>query len=41
MADNGENLEIDRYAWFNFDTLKNITHPTHIGFYEQIIDLLK
>lgn len=41
MADNGENVEIDRYAWFNFDTLKNITHPTHIGFYEQIIDLLK
>ena len=40
MADNGLNPEIDKYAWFTFEELKEKTHPMHINFYEQIIDLL-
>ena len=32
--------EIDRYAWMTFDELKEKTHPTHINFYEQIIDMV-
>lgn len=39
MADNGLNPEIDRYAWFTFDELKNRTHPMHLNFYEQIIEM--
>lgn len=38
MADNGLNPEIDRYAWLTFEEVKKYTHPTHITFYEQIID---
>lgn len=41
MADNGKWPEIDRYAWFTFEELKKKTHPMHITFYEQIIDMLK
>lgn len=40
MADNGLSPEIDRYAWFTFEELKPKTHPMHIGFYEQIIDMI-
>lgn len=40
LADDGEYPEIDRYAWFTLEELKNKTHPTHINFYEQIIDLV-
>lgn len=40
MADNGLNPEIDRYAWFTFEELKTKTHPMHISFYEQIIDMV-
>lgn len=30
--------EIDRYQWMTFDEIKNVTHVTHIKFYEQIIN---
>lgn len=40
IADNGLNPEIDRYAWFTFEELKKKTHPMHITFYEQIIDII-
>lgn len=40
MADNGLYPEIDKYAWFTFDVLKEKTHPMHINFYEQIIELV-
>ena len=40
IADNGNYPEIDKYAWFTFEDLKERTHPTHLNFYEQIIDLL-
>ena len=40
IADNGLNPEIDKYAWFTFEELKDKTHPTHIEFYKQIIDLI-
>lgn len=40
MADNGLNPEIDKYAWYTFEELKDITHPMHIVFYEQIIELV-
>lgn len=40
LAD-GENYpEIDKYAWLTFEELKERTHPTHINFYEQIIELI-
>lgn len=39
MADNGLNPEIDRYAWMTFDKLKDVTHPMHIDFYKQLIEL--
>ena len=40
IADNCDYPEIDNYKWFTFDELKEKTHPTHINFYEQIIDLV-
>lgn len=40
MADNGLCPEIDKYAWFTFEELKEKTHPMHIGFYEQIIEMV-
>ncbi len=40
MADNGLNPEIDRYSWFTFEELQPKTHPTHIDFYKQIIELV-
>lgn len=40
MADNGLTPEIDMYAWMTFDELKDKTHPMHICFYEQIIELV-
>jgi predicted NUDIX family NTP pyrophosphohydrolase len=39
-ADDGVTLEIDKYAWYTFDELKEITHPTHLDFYKQIIELV-
>ena len=40
MADNGLCPEIDKYAWFTFDVLKEKAHPMHINFYEHIIELV-
>jgi len=40
IADNGLNPEIDRYGWFTFDELRDKTHPSHLNFYEQIIEIL-
>ena len=39
IVDNEDYPEIDRYKWMTFDELKTKTHPTHINFYEQIIEL--
>lgn len=39
MADNGMCPEIDKYAWFTFEDLKKRTHPMHITFYEQLIEM--
>lgn len=41
MVDGGSVPEIDKYAWFTLDELYGRTHPTHLDFYHQIIDLLK
>lgn len=41
MADNGLWPEIDKYAWMTYDELKDITHPTHLKFYDKITDMLK
>ena len=40
MVENGLWPEIDKYQWFTFDVLKEKTHPSHIGFYEQIIEMI-
>lgn len=40
LADNGVTPEIDRYAWFTLDELKERTHPMHIEFYKQIIQMI-
>jgi len=39
MADNGLNPEIDSYRWMNYDDLEKCTHPSHLVFYKQLIDL--
>lgn len=39
MAEDGSCYEIDAYEWMNFDKVKEVTHPTHIGFYEQLISM--
>lgn len=41
IADNGLWPEIDKYAWMTYDELKEITHPTHLKFYDKITDMLK
>lgn len=33
--------EIDRYAWMTYEQICKYTHHTHIGFYDQIIDMDK
>ena len=40
IADDCDYPEIDEYKWFTFDELKEKTHPTHINFYEQIIEMV-
>lgn len=39
LVEDGSHPEIDRYAWFTFDELKEKTHPMHHVFYEQIKEL--
>lgn len=38
---NGTIPEIDRYAWMTYDDICRYTHHTHIGFYDQIMDMEK
>lgn len=33
--------EIDRYCWMTYDQVCKFTHHTHIGFYDQIMDMEK
>lgn len=33
--------EIDRYRWMTYDEVCKYTHHTHIGFYDQLIDMDK
>ncbi len=37
MAEEGGYPEIDGYQWMPYSKLKLVTHPTHIGFYEQLL----
>lgn len=39
MADNGECLEIDGYRWMTYDELEKCTHPTHLVFYNKLLEL--
>lgn len=39
LCENGVTPEIDRYSWFTFDELKKVTHPMHISFYEQLLNI--
>lgn len=39
IADDGSCYEIDAYEWMNFKKVKEVTHPSHIGFYEQLIKI--
>lgn len=41
MAENGLCPEIDKYKWMTYDELKNVTHKTHIYFYETLININK
>ena len=38
MADNGLNYEIDGYKWMEYDDLRKYTHPTHMCFYDEIMN---
>lgn len=40
MADNGLNVEIDKYAWMTFDEVSEKTHPSHIVFFRKIIEMV-
>lgn len=40
IAEEGDSPEIDRYCWMTLEQLKDKTHPTHIGFYKQIIEMV-
>lgn len=33
--------EIDKYCWMTYDDICKYTHHTHIGFYDQIMDMAK
>ena len=39
LCEDGLSPEIDRYRWMTFEQLKGLTHPTHLTFYRQIIDM--
>jgi predicted NUDIX family NTP pyrophosphohydrolase len=39
MANNGINVEIDRYKWMTYKELESRTHETHLIFYKKLIDL--
>lgn len=41
LVEDGSHPEVDKYAWFTFEELKDKTHPMHICFYEQIAELVK
>lgn len=40
IADDGK-PEIDKYRWMTYDEICRYTHHTHIGFYDQLIDMEK
>lgn len=37
MCEDGVTPENDDYRWMTFDELKNVTHKTHLTFYEELI----
>lgn len=39
MADNGINVEIDKYKWMTYEELEDRTHETHLIFYKKLIEL--
>lgn len=36
VIEDGVTPEIDKYRWIEYDAIKNMTHKTHLVFYEQI-----
>ena len=40
LVENSTVPEIDKYRWITYDDLREITHPTHRAFYENLIDLV-
>lgn len=41
LADDGITPEIDKYRWMTYDEICRYSHHTHIGFYDQLIDMDK
>ena len=39
LADDGSCYEIDSYRWMTYDKLKEVTHKTHLGFYDKLISI--
>lgn len=39
LCDDGFTREVDRYQWMGYDKVKRVTHPTHLKFYKQLLDL--
>ena len=39
FCEDGIHREIDRYAWMTYRDLKPLTHPTHLQFYEQLLEM--
>lgn len=39
ICEEGTHPEVDRYRWMTLAQLRNVTHKTHIVFYQRIIDM--
>lgn len=41
ISEDGITPEIDRYRWMTYEEVCKYTHHTHIGFYDQLIEMVE
>ena len=39
LCEDGVTREVDQYRWMTYGELKGITHPAHLAFYEQLLEM--
>lgn len=39
LCEDGVTPEIDRYCWMPYERLRAVTHPTHLIFYKQLLEM--